>query len=414
MALLDWLFRRAPKIEDPLPPDSFIVTVTPAERGLGLMLSVELPEDSAHETDEPETPENEPLENLFCEIEYVDSKGAGTTRPVTMISLSRKHTMPSIVAVCHSRRAVRTFRADRIRNVITADGEVFDGQHFLTEVMKLDLTPREGTANTGIRPAPAKRPAPQITAKESATPRGRPKAPPSRDFRDLILAPLTVLVACGKSDGHFHPEEVDRIMIWAEREATRLHKANLIDADLSLDEANAMGKVIAGMRPQQRTLQQHMTTTLALEPERLARFRRALQEVIHADGLLHDQEVGFMAEFDRLAEAARSDPDSVVEEVAAASGTAIDTWTLPTVDLDKAVFVFTGKFVRFSRRQAVDAVEARNGTVKNHVDFAHEYYPGSCLVWGAGGGGGSKRQTALERGLPVISETEFLERIGLA
>jgi uncharacterized tellurite resistance protein B-like protein len=291
MGLLDWLFGRAPRIEDAYAPPPPVTLQTrrpvppPPAEDPDEIITVEIPD------------EDEPLENLFCYLEYEDARGQQTRRPVTFISLTRRFPHPAIFAVCHMRRAVRNFRADRIRAIITADGEVFDGQTFLTDYLKLNLTPAQ---RVGARPE----------RRGTRNPR-----PASRDARDLMLAPLTVLVACGKTDGHYHKDEIDRIMSWAEMEALHLFRLGRTDHPLTIDDADALGRVIAGMRPQQRTLRQHMVTTLSMDAEALARFRRALQSVIHADGQTHESEIAFMEEFDALSEWARRDPEGLRREI---------------------------------------------------------------------------------------------------
>jgi hypothetical protein len=293
MSFLSWLFRRAPRIEDPLPP------LAPIDfAGIRPVLPLEDPVEEV--SVRPQSPpvlvvqeagsdDDEPLDNLFCEIEYEDSQGTLTRRPVTFMTLSRKHAYPCIVAVCHLRRALRTFRADRIRAIITADGEVFDGQSFLVQVMKLDLR--------------AKGP--------GASPMGQSQP----QFRRMIAAPLAILVSCGKADGHFHVDEVDRVMSWAEREAMHLHRAGLIEADLTLEEADTLGRSIAMLRPQAKTLQRHMMTTILAATDRRARFRRALQTVIEADGVLHDAELDLLADFDRIVAKADRDPAGFLDDV---------------------------------------------------------------------------------------------------
>lgn len=405
MGLLNWLFGRAPRAEDPLPESLITISITTNRTADGFSLTATIDDDKSgrpHDAEQPDQTEtdseaHQPLENLYCMIEYFDAAGVETRRPITMLSLDTRYAIPCIFAVCHLRRATRTFRADRIRNVITADGEVFTGRDFMVNLMGLD---------------PAIIPPFDAARVQNMTIRGEPIPMRPRTFRSEMMAPLTVLVACGKADGHFHPDELDRIMSWAEREALHMHRANLIDADLTLDEANALGKVIGRMRPQQRTLQHHILTTLKMDAPRLGRFRRALQNVIVADGITHDQEAQFLAEFDRLAEAVKSGQDAVVDEIAKVIAS-LDPSDIKSVDLKKAVYIFTGTFVRISRRQAMDIVEARNGVVKEHIGSGYPWLPGSCLVWGAGGGGGRKREDALEVGMPVITEDEFLSRMGL-
>ncbi|WP_353429282.1 hypothetical protein [Paracoccus denitrificans] len=328
MRFLDWLFRKTPKVADPIPetdlvrpgqdrppqPDNDPDDMIPDDN-LGDEIADEMAdifisnltfssEDAAVSGPHKHAAQNrvasEPLENFFCHIDYKDAGGKLTTRPVTLMSLQRRETGLLISAVCHLRRSLRTFRADRIVTVVTADGEVFDGPRFLQEILGLTLEPSA---------APHHRVPSRRKAKNGQKP-----------LRSVILAPLTVLVACGKADGHFHPEEVDRILAWAEREAMHLHRAGVTDADMTIEEADSLAKAVGSMRPQARTLRRHILATLSMPDDSVTRFRAALRQVIDADGLLHDAEILFMQEFDELIGMSRSTPQKAIDEVTKAAG----------------------------------------------------------------------------------------------
>lgn len=395
MELLNWLFSRAPTVFDPPPgplPHEFIEAASyddtsdipgadllPAAGGVPTELI-------------------DQVENVYCTIDYVDAAGHATTRPVTVLALDRRAALPSLFAVCHLRRATRSFRLDRIQQIVTADGEIFDRTSFLTDVLglKIGMVDIE-TVGMAIRQKQPRQPVRQ-----------------SRGFRDLIGAPLSVLVACSRCDGHFHADELDRIMSWAEMEAMHLHRAGLVDHDITLEEADAFRTTISGMRPQARTLTRNIAVTLEMPAEALSRFRRALQNVIHADGSLHPHELRFMADFDELAALAGTNPSAVADRVnAAAPPEPPDLLENNVSSTGRPVYVFTGNFIRVSREQAKAIALGRGHSVKDHVEFAHRFYPGSSLVQGNGGGGGSKIEKSLDRGLPIITEDEFLSRMGL-
>ncbi|SEN95104.1 Tellurite resistance protein TerB [Gemmobacter aquatilis] len=259
----------------------------------------------------------EPLENLYCEIEYSDATGKLTRRAITMLSLKQEGDATQIYALCHMRKAQRCFRCDRIVNVITADGEVMDGATFLRDILCIDF----------IQPDPKpKKTAPMvITAKaaqdEPPTPRGKPgrKPGPARNIRDAIMPQLAVLVTCAKSDGQFHAAEIDRIMSYAESEAIHLQRSGALDCELTIEMADNLAKALATMRPQARTLERNILAVLALPDAARARFKRALDGVIMADGDLHEGEAQFLRDFDDLALRSRYDLAGATEEVLAAA-----------------------------------------------------------------------------------------------
>ena len=60
-------------------------------------------------------------------IEYRDAKGVVSRRRITVWGLTELPSgVPGLYARCHERKAMRTFRADRILCCIDYDGEVFD------------------------------------------------------------------------------------------------------------------------------------------------------------------------------------------------------------------------------------------------------------------------------------------------
>lgn len=234
-----------------------------------------------------------PLENLFCYIEYRDAKRALTRRPITILSLKGEGASIGIYAVCHLRKASRLFRCDRIENVITADGEVFEARVFLRDI--LDVVIEEAHAHSGAAPATLP------------------------NFRAEIMSPLTVLVAAAKSDGDYHIEEIDRIVHYAEMEAMHLHTAGRVANDMTIEASDALCIAIRSMRPQARSLARHIMSVLTMPDDARLRFKRALEAVIIADGHIHARETDFWNDFDELAVKAGLDPVAVWGEVRAAS-----------------------------------------------------------------------------------------------
>jgi hypothetical protein len=177
--------------------------------------------------------------------------------------------------------------------VITADGEV--------------LTPLEFVQLLGLDPRILQPPPLSATVPSNLTQPDRQ----SRGLRDLIISPLTVLVACGRSDGRLHPEELDRILHWVEGEATHLQRAGTIPMPM-LEEARDLGRTIASMRPQASTLPFHMAATTQLDPPAMNRFFHALEAVIEADGQVLPGEIHFIRDLQALVR----NPDALAELLA--------------------------------------------------------------------------------------------------
>ena len=72
--------------------------------------------------------------------------------------------------------------------------------------------------------------------------------------------------------------------------------------------------------------------------------------------------------------------------------------------MSNLTFVITGTLNHFTRNEAKDIIERNGGKVSGSVSKKTSY-----LL--AGEAGGSKLKKAADLGVPVLSETEFLEMI---
>ncbi|HIC73742.1 MAG TPA: NAD-dependent DNA ligase LigA, partial [Candidatus Marinimicrobia bacterium] len=68
------------------------------------------------------------------------------------------------------------------------------------------------------------------------------------------------------------------------------------------------------------------------------------------------------------------------------------------------IFVFTGSLEKFTRSEAKEMVERLGGRTAGSVGQKTDY-----LV--AGPGAGSKRTNAEKLGIPILTETEFLDLV---
>lgn len=342
MSFLKWLFGRAGKATEAPPPiilrddshelpplvdldkeDDFDLLLDDDEDDDGelppilLEITITPQPEAAPPKKHSKRDKGEPLENLYCEIEYSDATGKLSRRAITMLSLKHEGDAAQIYALCHMRKAQRCFRCDRIINVITTDGEVIEGPTFLRDILCIDFTaPEPKPKKVAAKPVAA-----DIVPEEPKTPpakRGR-KPGPARNIRDALMPHLAVLVTCAKSDGQFHTAEMDQIAIYAETEAIHLKRSGALDCDLTIEMADNLMKALGTMRPQARTLERNILAVLALPDDARARFKKALDRVIMADGQIHAAEAQFLREFDELALKAQQDPEAVALEVAAAA-----------------------------------------------------------------------------------------------
>ena len=253
MRFFDWIARKAPQIDAPPPAAPSHI----------------IPQPSTPQVDDgPDMLENVSgrdsvdLEPVFTVIDYVDSKDDHSRRRITLRSLKRGPNAPILMAVCHERRAIRMFRTDRIEGFIDDDGVVEDTVSFFRNTMLIDLSQ--------MRPDPAK---------ENA-----------KRLRDQLRPQLSVLVAVARSDDDFHLEELDVILQFVERELPYLSGGEQV----TLADLDALTPLVAKMRPSADAIPGYVEKILESSKKRLPNFRRALEQVIIADGKVRAEEVSFV------------------------------------------------------------------------------------------------------------------------
>lgn len=249
--LADWLFAKSPNEADPAPQ-------APAH----LIQSGHLPgDDEQADSGQDLDPITEPeiLEPVFALMDYRDAKGGYTRRRITMLTLAPGPNAPILKAVCHERRAQRSFRCDRIEGFIEDTGEVLTCADFFTEFLGIDLSrmrPREAVA----------------TADSKAT-----------EARDKLRPALALLVALARSDEHYLPEELNAICNFVEDVMPE------INDPAHPGEVSALPKLrqlISRMRPTQQSLDGFLAAlqpNLA-DPRFHASFEAAVNNVLWADG----------------------------------------------------------------------------------------------------------------------------------
>lgn len=258
-ALMNWLFDRTPSEADDAPPIPEHLSKPGAvvdEEGTDL-----LPPASSYE-----------LEEYYALMDYRAANGAYSRRRITMRSVGVGSKGALIKAVCHERRAIRTFRCDRIEGFIDDDGVVHEPLTFFREVFLIDLNRLTGASGVD-------------TAVTEA-----------RIARDKLLAPLSVLVGIARSDEHVHPAEIDAICAWAEGQSMLL-AGGAHAGDKAL--AKAFRETIQNMRPTRQAIEHHWGDTLAMckaDPQFARSFSGAVSEVIVADGVLAAGEEALLAD----------------------------------------------------------------------------------------------------------------------
>ncbi len=287
MLFFNWLLQRTPGVADDAP--QIIRSGSPVQTSPGDFLerldaadtdaTAPMPAEEAAVFGKLE------LENIFCILEYVDSKGNETRRRVTMLSLQQGPYAPVIHAICHERKAFRHFRVDRIESIISPDGEVLDPAEFFRDTYGISLADLSNSRVAGVQTGIAG----SIVA--------------ARQFRDQLRAPLSVLVCASMVDGQVHPEETDRIQGYAETEILALHRAGKITTVPSTEILDELGKLIRVMRPQKSSLPNYIATICEWPEERVLRLARYLGNVIAADGKILDEEILFVEEMNEFARA---------------------------------------------------------------------------------------------------------------
>lgn len=263
MTVFDWLVNRAatpdtPKGPMPVPASREFVP-SPADDTLD--------EQEMLEADETGTIE---LEEIYSIIEYIDSSGARTRRRIPLRKIQPGPKGPLLSAICHERRALRSFRCDRIQCFIDDDGVVVEPGDFFRDLLCFDP--------------------------ESLAPEADDLAlHRARELRDLIRPGLSTLVIAAMSDEDFHASELDVICRYIEDDLETLAKRKKIEAP-TISEIDAMIPLVRKMRPQATSLPSYLRKIVEYDTTRFARFCNALRELILADERISCGEAEFMSD----------------------------------------------------------------------------------------------------------------------
>ncbi len=226
------------------------------------------------------------LEPVFATIDYEDAAGKVTRRGITLFSLRPGPNAPLLTAKCHARKAIRSFRTDRIECFIEPDGEVVDCADFFQNVLGVGLeTIKPRTEKT---PPKTKLGEPRLIAAKRARP-----------ARERLRSPLAVLVTAARSDGVFCSEEVETICRYAEGELLR-PESGRDGTPPDVRDLDLLPGLIQRMRPHRSTLASHIEAVAGLDDEAYRRFRKALCHVIAADRQITSEEQMIVSDLDEI------------------------------------------------------------------------------------------------------------------
>jgi hypothetical protein len=277
MRLLSWMAARATTAESdplPLPEIKNRPTVLPPA-----------PNEPDEELQGPDVDGTLQLEEVYTIIDYEDAHGNQTRRRITMRAITASQNGPILRAICHERRAVRSFRCDRIACFIDDDGVVEEPPHFFRETMLVDIADRVWVTNRQRRELPPPTIDPLLQA--------------AREAREQLRAPLSLLVLAAKSDGFIHPEELDIICQWIEEDMVDKVRTG----EFGLPILNAMTPLVAKMNPTRASLRTHINVVRHMNEARFERFCQAIVQVIKADGQIAANEIDFLEDLTALRKA---------------------------------------------------------------------------------------------------------------
>lgn len=210
-------------------------------------------------------PDNDDLgyaEGQSFMIEYVDSKGAGSRRRITVWGIKQGALgVPVLVAKCHERNATRSFRIDRIKAIIDYDGEVFEPPaQFLAETFGMSLGSAQKTiANT--------------------------KQNRWDQIRKCVSVPARLLATLSLADGYMDPSEIKVIINYCVKQCSK----NGFDLDsLEIDQ---LRNYVKRLRPDEATINSCLDHLHKTGIDEINGFLLACVDLVKADGVINEDEI---------------------------------------------------------------------------------------------------------------------------
>lgn len=293
MNFFNWLFGRSPTATDPAP--QWPASVSARDPRIILAGNVDPePQDARDASKQKPRPRVE-LEPVYTMIDYRDAQGIETRRRITMRRIETTAQGANLIAICHERRALRSFRIDRIVDFIETDGEVVEPAFFFREFCAVDIHNLPAEAATK----------PIIERRPRGRPRGTDRAAIGRAARAILKTRLELLVLAARADDELHPAEIEEIQRFAEDELRRLDATGALAAPVTIEIVDPICKSIPRMRPLREDIADMVQKLAALSPDEMSRFVSAMSRVIRADGVVALSEELFLANMNSAASALR-------------------------------------------------------------------------------------------------------------
>lgn len=206
---------------------------------------------------------------LAFAMEYRDSRNAVTRRRITLNSFRATGDGHYLMrAFCHERKAVRSFRTDRVVSIIDFDGVVWEPLAYFDDL--------------GIR-LPLSGPA--VMAIKRAAPK------PGEAQREACADELCILAALSRSDGHLHDFEVEAMMDFAAEACDR--------QGMAFGEADRVGlaRYVRKLCPDVTAVGESLLRLKRrASPAADKLLLRAMMAVMDADEVQTPEEVAFVTE----------------------------------------------------------------------------------------------------------------------
>ena len=218
-------------------------------------------------------------------IEYEDSKKNATRRRISLGAVKADDKgRVYLQAFCLERRAVRSFRLDRVRSVIDVDGEVHDTPRYFRDILRIDVPEEVFTASE----APLPRMQSATVAQASGALADTRFSVPGRAQRHAARNGLRILSALARSDGFMDDAELEVILDYI------AHRADF--DGINMDEADRAA-LLPYLRRQYPTTDVLSRCLEAVEEESPSQQRLLIR---HAIQLIDADGVQDPAEFDLL------------------------------------------------------------------------------------------------------------------
>ena len=199
---------------------------------------------------------------LRIDIKYSDKNKQMSRRTIILQGISFYADGAAIFALCLAQRARRTFLMDRIEEVITTDGEILTASEYFFGRLGLDGAIQDFNFKKDLDPT---------------------RALVSFD-RELFGAKLGILLIAARIDGELHPEEMDKILIFAERELMVAERSGALQVPFTIELMSAVEVFINNLYPQATNISDYVKIVNKTPKPDRHKFWRTFCDLISSDG----------------------------------------------------------------------------------------------------------------------------------